>query len=195
MPVTSWDPTPYPDPRKRRTVQTQPDDPGSVPFNAPRTFLWGLRLRETSLNTRALAGSPKLTGPVIIKDLSGTFFFASSGGVRTPIFGIYWNNAPYPITTQSQVAGSPPPGSPIYLFHRVSADAFLHPGSDGFTQGVGVTTSLTNSYFPINYVIGPGDVYLTAFIEMRANAGECYADCVLRCYHNVDPLTMGQLLN
>jgi hypothetical protein len=193
MPVTAWDPTPYPDPRKRRTVQAQTaTDTGLQPFNAPRTFLWGLRLRETSLNTRARVGSPKLTGPAIVKDVTGSFFFASSGGVRTPIFGIYWNTAPY-TNAQSEVAGSPPPGNPLFLFQRMSIDAFLHPGSDGFVTAVGLTNTATTT-FPLNYCIPPGEFYLTAFIEMRANAGECWADCVLRVYYQVDPLTLGQLL-
>lgn len=193
MPVTAWDPTPYPDPRKKRTLPVQQNGvPIEPDIRAPEVYLWSLRLRETTINEMAVAGSRRIRGPAIIKDVTGFWQFNQTSGSRLSLFGLYWDTASY-TSAGNQTAGIAPHGTSIYELTRVADDAFTLAFTEGFTAFPSNTVAGVRTY-PIGKLVNAPEIFLCAFIEMRGNAGEVVADCVVRVYENVDPLVAGRYL-
>jgi hypothetical protein len=193
VPVSAWDPTPYPEPRKNRFVASPSADPGLPPdIRAPRTFLWNTTLRVTTQNNRARAASKRCIGPGIIKDFTGQFLFSIQAATRYPLAGVYWNDVPY-TTNQDELAFPAPVGTPVFTHQVVRNDGLLTGQVDGFAARLSAETTAIHTW-PMDYVIDASEFYLTIFVEHRGNAGESYLNGTLRIYENCDRQTIGYLL-
>lgn len=194
MPVTAWDPTPYPEPRKNRFVGSPSADPGLPPeIRAPRTFLWTTRLRCTTQNNRARAVSKRCVGPGVVKDYTGDILFSIQAATRLPQFGIYWSDVPV-LGSADELAFPAPAGTPLFTTTIFSNDGLISGQVDGLTRRLSSEPSSTSTY-PLNYVIDATEFYLTVFVEHRGNAAESYANGTLRVYENCDRQTIGYLLS
>lgn len=193
MPVTAWDPTPYPDPRRNRIPRRDFGEDVPVPaIRHPRTYLWSLRMRETTQNEQAVAASRRILGPAVIKDVTGIFIHPSATAVVLPIFGLYWNTAPY-VSVSGQPAGTRILGVSLWELTRVADDGLALSSNQGITAFPGNTVTQVRTY-PLNYVITDAECYLAALLEHRANSGESIADASVMIYENCDAADLAALL-
>jgi len=85
MPVSRWDPTPYPDPRRNRGLPTGPGDEAVAAIRAPSTFNWSWELGHNVADGFRCLVSPKLVGPGIIKEIFYRARFSQSAARLTTL--------------------------------------------------------------------------------------------------------------
>lgn len=192
MAVRDWDPTPYPDPRKKRGMQpsVQTDD-GRVTVVAPRVRNWALNLQEQGNNNRAQVSAGPFRGPGIVKRLVGDMVQIYTAGGRSPAFGIYWQTTPYAadLHNQGDVAIT---GQPVWELSTTIGDDNRSASSfNGFPRAIG-QSQFDNGQWPIDYPIIANEFYLVCLLSSFNAGGASTFHGYLTVYENIDPIDVGR---
>lgn len=193
MAVRTWDPTPYPDPRKDRRGALKTTDPTETPeVIAPRVRLCSFSLTCAGASHRSRVGFGPFTGPLIVKDITFNHVLVGLNGAAVPGWAIYYQATPYTDVT-SESALIVPTGTPLFEQKVRRTDG----GGLAFSHQVTPlrdSTTLSPTHQALNFLIRDTLLFLSVQIEHRNAAGGSEMGGVMRVYENVDPRYAGRFM-
>jgi hypothetical protein len=194
VPVTRWDPTPYPDARKNRTPPVGlVDDSYEAPIHAPRTRLWAINMQETNQGEYGRVVSGRYLGPLIVKRIVGTMVQTFTAASRVPGLAIYYQNVPYP-ASQHHVISVPLAGTSIFdTWSLLRDDGGSGLGLQGIVKSPG-NTNFDAFDYPLDFIINEREVYFAVSLASENAAGASSFDGYLSIFENIDPADVGRFL-
>lgn len=194
MAIADWTTNPYPLPRSKRGVPSSATAPApeSEPALAPRARFWAVRMRLAA-NQMAFATSPKLKGPALLKDLTGSLVAGANAIGTLVLVQILIANA---FRAADVKAGQTEPVAGANITDRSWIDstvAMVDTGHHGFIWRLDGTAAQMFDQ-KLDYVVYDPELWVTVVLRNPHTTNGMTLDATLRVYEDCDPAALVLLM-